>query len=68
MNLLRVDFIVLLSYNICLQEKLIRLYYFFSPNDYKKTRKQYISILKINMTEEASLEFKLRKIDETRNL
>ena len=29
--------------------------------------KYYIPILKINMTEEASLEFRLRKIDETRN-
>ena len=30
-------------------------------------RKQYVSLLKINMAEEASIEFKLRKIDETRN-
>ena len=37
----------------------------FSPNDYKKNDK--ISILKINMVEEASLAFKLRKLDETRN-
>ena len=29
--------------------------------------KKYISIFKINMVEEASLEFRLRKIDETRN-
>ena len=29
--------------------------------------KYYITILKINMTEEASLEFRLRKIDERRN-
>ena len=29
--------------------------------------KYYISVLKINMVEEASLEFRLRKIDETRN-
>ena len=29
--------------------------------------KQYISISKINIAEEASLEFRLRKIDETRN-
>ena len=28
---------------------------------------EYISILKTNMIEEASLEFRLRKIDETRN-
>ena len=27
----------------------------FSPNDYKKFSKRYISILMINMTEEASL-------------
>ena len=30
-------------------------------------RKQYISLLKINMVEEASIEFKLRKTDEIRN-
>ena len=36
----------------------------FSPNDYKKND---VSILKINMTEEISLEFRFRKIDETRN-
>ena len=30
-------------------------------------KKQSISLLKINMVEEASIEFKLRKIDETRN-
>ena len=29
--------------------------------------KYYISILKINMVEEASLEIRLRKIDETRS-
>ena len=29
--------------------------------------KQYISILKINMLKEASIEFRLRTIDETRN-
>ena len=34
----------------------------FSPNDYKKNDK-----IMINMVEEASLEFRLRKIDETRN-
>ena len=33
----------------------------------KRAAKQYISILKINMLEEASLEFRLRKIDQTRN-
>ena len=40
----------------------------FSPNDYKNNDKIiYISILKINMEEKASLEFRLRKIDQTRN-
>ena len=40
----------------------------FFPNDYKRNDKIiYISILEINMTEEASLKFKLRKFDETRN-
>ena len=39
----------------------------FSPNDYKKMIKLYISFLKINMVEKASLEFRLRKIDETGN-
>ena len=39
----------------------------FSPNDYKKNDKIIYNILKINMAEEASLEFGLRKIDETRN-
>ena len=41
----------------------------FSPNDYKSNDKiiYYISILKINMAEEASLEFRLRTTDETRN-
>ena len=29
--------------------------------------KQYVSVLKINMVEVASLKFRLRKIDETRN-
>ena len=37
----------------------------FYPNDYKK--KDKISILKINLTEEESLEFRLRKTDEKRN-
>ena len=39
----------------------------FSPNDYKKNDKIIYKFLKINMTEKASLEFRLRKIDETRN-
>ena len=30
-------------------------------------KRYYISILKVNIVEEASLEFRLRKIDETRN-
>ena len=33
----------------------------------KRITKQYIGILNVNMVEEASLEFRLRKIDETRN-
>ena len=32
----------------------------FSPNDYKKNDKIMISILKINMVEEASLQFRLK--------
>ena len=36
----------------------------FFPNDYKRMTKQYISILRINMS---SLEFRLKKIDEARN-
>ena len=36
-----------------------------SPNDYKKT--SILSISKINMAEEASLAFRLRKFDETRD-
>ena len=41
----------------------------FSPNDYKSNDKirYYVSILTINMAEEASLEFRLRTTDETRN-
>ena len=39
----------------------------FSPNDYKKMTKKYISTLKINMVQEASLEFRLRETDETGN-
>ena len=38
----------------------------FSLNNYKKNGK-IIHILKINMVEEARFEFRLRKIDETRN-
>ena len=44
---------------------LLDYYNLFSPNDYKKNGK--VSILKIIMVEEASLEIRLRKIDETRN-
>ena len=33
----------------------------------KRMTKQYISLLKVDMTEEASLEFRLGKLDETRN-
>ena len=33
----------------------------------KRMTKWYINILKINMVEEASLEFKLRKINEITN-
>ena len=36
----------------------------FFPNDYKRMTKQYISILRINMS---SLEFRLKKIDEATN-
>ena len=40
----------------------------FSPNDYKKNDKIiYNYFIKINMVEEASLEYRLRKIDERRN-
>ena len=39
----------------------------FSPNDYKKNDKIVKSTLKVNMAEEASFEFRLRKIDETRH-
>ena len=65
MNLLCVDFIVPLSYNICLQEKncsIIPIYFLQMT-----IKRYYISILKVNIVEEASLEFRLRKIDETRN-
>ena len=37
----------------------------FSPNDYNKNDK--ISNLKIHMVEEGSLEFRLKKLGETRN-
>ena len=36
---------------------------FFTPNDYKKHDKIIYKHYKINMVEEASLEFRLRKID-----
>ena len=39
----------------------------FSSNDYKKNDKIIYIIIKIDRVEEASLEFRLRKIDETRN-
>ena len=40
----------------------------FSPNDYKKNDKiLYKVFLKMNMLEEACLEFRLRTTDETRN-
>ena len=39
----------------------------FSPNDYEKNGKLICNILKINMGKEVSLEFRLRKIHETRN-
>ena len=39
----------------------------FSLNDYKKNGKIIKSILKMNIVEEATLEFTLRKINETRN-
>ena len=61
------DFIVSLSQNICFQETLLDYTSLFSPNYYKKNDKIIYNILKINMAEEASLEFGLRKIDETRN-
>ena len=39
----------------------------FSLKDYKKITKWYIITLKINMVEEPRFEFRLRKIDATRN-
>ena len=38
-----------------------------SLNDYKRMTKKYMSMLKINMVEEASPEIRLRKTDETGN-
>ena len=49
------------------RKDIVRLTNLFYLNDYKKMAKQYISISKINIAEEASLEFRLRKIAETRN-
>ena len=67
-NLLCVDFFVSLSQDICLLKKfLLDHTNLFSPNGYKKNEDEYISISKINMFEEASLEFRLRKVDETKN-
>ena len=40
---------------------------FFYPNNYRKNGKIIYNYLKINMAEEAILEFRLRKIDKTRN-
>ena len=42
-------------------------FYSQSPNDYKKNEKIIYKILKIKEVEEASLEFRLRKINGTRN-
>ena len=39
----------------------------FSPNSYKKIEKLIYKYLKINMIEEASLEFRFKKTDKTRN-
>ena len=39
----------------------------FSSNDYKRMANSYINILKMNMVEQSSIKFKIRKIDETRN-
>ena len=39
----------------------------FSANDYKKNDKIIYKYFKDNMVEEESLEFRLKKIDETRN-
>ena len=60
-------FIALIEYMLA-KETLLDYSNLFSPNYYKKNDKIICkSILKINMVEEASLEFRLRKIDETRN-
>ena len=42
-------------------------YNLFSMNYYKSNDKKYMSILNINKIKEASLQFRLRQIDETRN-
>ena len=39
----------------------------FSANDHENNAKTILIILNINMVKEASFEFRLRKIDETRN-
>ena len=39
----------------------------FSPNDYNKNVKINLCILKMNMTEEVTVKFRLRKGDKTRN-
>ena len=54
-------FFVLLSYNTFFQENLCQIILvYFLPKDCKKNDKQYLRILKINMVEEASVEFKLK--------
>ena len=40
---------------------------FFLQMNIKRMKKQYVSIFKMNMAEEANFEFRLRKIDEARN-
>ena len=40
----------------------------FSPNDYERMTKLYASVLKVNMVEQESLKFRLRRIDKTRSL
>ena len=40
----------------------------FSPNDYERMTKLYASVLKVNMEEQESLKFRLRRIDKTRSL
>ena len=61
---------ILLCVDICIEQMLpgkTLLVYTnsFSPNDYKKNDKKYISILRTNMS---SLKFRFKKIDETRNI